>query len=218
MSEYEDTASATFRITRGTLDKEGPGLRGSMHDIDWFGILPLVVVIIVFVSLPLVIILSYAIFSGGMRWLLVLSSVTTLGLLSLYLMKRGVERQTVEGKAESPRTEYTGDLTGLTETAERASYGYAYSQGIIKQRIAGILIHKMADLHDMSQEDITKMLEKDNAGFVEDERLKEFLLNNWHGAENPEVTGSRQRKHSKERGERFMIEVNEVLDTMDVVL
>ncbi|MCK4266745.1 MAG: hypothetical protein KAX31_05645, partial [Thermoplasmata archaeon] len=66
MSEYEDTASATFRITRGTLDKEGPGLRGLMHDIDWFGILPLVVVIIVFVSLPLVIILSYAIFSGGM--------------------------------------------------------------------------------------------------------------------------------------------------------
>ena len=133
-------------------------------------------------------------------------------------MKRGVERQRVEGPAESPQTEYTGDLTDLTETVERASYGYAYSQGIIKQRIAGILIHKLADLLDTSQEDITKLLEKDDAGFVEDERIKEFLLKNWHGAENPEVTGSRLRKHSKERGKRFMIEVNEVLDTMDVVL
>jgi hypothetical protein len=219
MSEFEASTKTALSLSRRPEPKREKDLQYLiLHEMDWFSALTVIVVIILYITLPVSVIVSYTFFSGGMQWILILFTVTVLALLSIYLMKRGVRVVQLERPRVFTRAGYEGELTKLTDTMDRASSGYAYSQQLVKERLADILAKKLGKLRDLDQEEIDRMLEKGDTAFVGDEFLAQFLQLNWRGAENWDAKVRTQKGKSKERGRRFMLEIGEVIEAMEAIV
>lgn len=185
-------------------------------DADWGTILVSAIYIVAFGGLLAIGIFSYNIFSGGMRWLIALFLTSCLAVVSVLMMKRGVQRQKEDHVDKAPKTSFPGQLSDLTNIVERASSGFAYSQQLIRERAAEVLTDKARISKGMDDEDVARSLEQGDASFIKDEHLAKFLLENKRGADGWDEKVKREGR-SKESGRRFMVEINEILDRMEAM-
>jgi len=188
-----------------------------MGDASISSTLVLLITIIFFGTAPVLLILFFANYSGGMRWLISLGIVTFLGLLAIYLMKRGTRKKRVFDRKKDLQTEFTGQLTEVTEAVERGTSGYVYSQQIMRERLCENAINKLALARDMSEDEIITKLKKEDTEFIGDEILAKFLIKNRRGTKgwdkNLEGKG-----RSTERGNRFMTEIEIILDRIEEIV
>jgi membrane protein implicated in regulation of membrane protease activity len=178
----------------------------------------LVLTIIFFGTTPVVLILLFANYIGGMRWLLSLAIVTALGILALYLMKRGMKRKRKFDNKEEVQTEFPGQLTEVTDAVERGSIGYVYSQQLMRERLCEAIINKLALARDLSADEIITKLEKEDTEFIGDEILEIFLLDNRRGTKGWDETQLAGKGKSAERGKKFMIEIEVILDRIEEII
>ena len=173
--------------------------------------------IIFFGTVPVLLMLLFVNYSGGMRWLLTLAIVTVLGILAIYLMKRGTREKRVFEEKKDLQTEFRGQLTEITDAVDRGSTGYVYSQQLMRERLCENIINKLALARDLSEDEIIIKLEKDDTEFVGDEILERFLINNRRGNKGWDQNLAGQGK-STERGKRFMIEIEIILDRIEEIV
>ena len=178
----------------------------------------LILTIIFFGTVPIVMVLLLANYSGGMRWLLTLAIVTVLGVLALYLMKRGTLKKRTFDKKNDVQTEFTGQLTEATDAIERGFLGYVYSQQLMRERMCENIINKLALARDLSADEIITKLENDDTEFVGDEILEKFLIKNRRGTSGWDDTQFAGKGKSAERGKQFMTEIEIILDRIEEIV
>ena len=202
-----------------SLDREGDANRRSLDDMIYMvmgeatpgNILMMIFAVTFFGAAPLAMLFLFGTYSGGMGWLIVLGLVTAMGAVAVFLMSRGLARHPEAIPERIPMTRYPGKLTSLTETFERAGAGYIYSQQVIREKLCDIAIDKIALARDMDGEEIMSLLEKGDAGFTDDRFLSLFLLANRRGAKSQDEMLMQGKGKSKERGEKFILEIDEVM-------
>ena len=178
----------------------------------------LILTIIFFGTVPIVMVLLLANYSGGMRWLLTLAIVTVLGVLALYLMKRGTLKKRTFDKKNDVQTEFTGQLTEATDAIERGFLGYVYSQQLMRERMCENIINKLALARDLSADEIITKWENDDTEFVGDEILEKFLIKNRRGTSGWDDTQFAGKGKSAERGKQFMTEIEIILDRIEEIV
>ncbi len=178
----------------------------------------LLLTIIFFGTIPVVMVLLLANYSGGMRWLLTLAIVTALGFMALYLMKRGTLKKRTFDKKNDVQTEFTGQLTEATDAIERGFLGYVYSQQLMRERMCENIINKLALARDLSADEIITKLENDDTEFVGDEILEKFLIKNRRGTSGWDDTQFAGKGKSAERGKQFMTEIETILDRIEEIV
>ena len=178
----------------------------------------LLLTIIFFATVPVVMFLLFANYSGGMRWLLTLAIVTVLGILALYLMKRGTQKKRTFDEKKDVQTEFTGQLTEVTDAIERGSIGYVYSQQLMRERLCEAIINKLALARDLSADEILTKLENEDTEVVNDGILEKFLLKNRRGTSGWDDTQFAGKGKSAERGKMFMIEIEVILDRIEEII
>lgn len=171
--------------------------------------------VVLFAATPAAMLLLFGAYSDGMRWLIGLGLVTALGIVALYVMRMGLAKEPVRATGPGPRTEYTGQLSQLTDAFERAGEGYAYSQHLIRERLCEIIVAREAQSRDMGEEQIWDMVEAGRKGVIGDALLDRFLTENRRGAGGTGATISKGR--SRERGERFMAEVDLIIERVEAM-
>ncbi len=179
--------------------------------------LVLLITIILFGTVPAVMFLLFANYSGGMRWLLTLGICTFLGVLAIILMERGIRKKRLLIDSKEVKTEYPGQLTELNEAVGRGQAGYVYSQQMLRERLCETIIHKLALARDMSEEDIILMLEKGDYSIIDDELLAKFLEKYRRGSTGWDK-GLVGKGKSEERGRRFMDELDIILDRIEEIV
>lgn len=177
----------------------------------------LILTMVFFASAPVLLLLLFANYSGGMRWLLTLAMVTTLGILAVYLMKRGTMKSLVHEKRKDVQTEFRGQLTEVTAAVERGAAGYVYSQQMMRERLCENIINKLALARNLSTDEIITKLENGDTDFVGDDMLTKFLAKNRRGNENQEPILAGKGK-SAERGKKFMSEIELILDKIEEIV
>jgi hypothetical protein len=65
---------------------------------------------------------------------------------------------------------------------------------------------------------MTDMLESGNADFVGDEFLAKFLLANRRGVQGWEDVRDHAKGKSAERGRKFMLEIDEIMKSMEAII
>jgi len=188
-----------------------------MGDASVGNALALLFTIIFFATVPVVMVLLFANYSGGMRWLLTLGVVTTLGIMALYLMKRGVRRSSVLWEKNEAKTKFEGQLTHLTDLVERGSVGYVYSQQMLRERICEAIIIKLSVLRDIPEEEIIRQMDSDNYEIVGDDIIAKFLKMYRRGTKGWEKALDGKGK-SAERGKKFMVEIELILDRIEEIV
>ncbi len=178
----------------------------------------ILITIIFFATVPVLLILLFANYSGGMRWLLTLAIVTALGVLALYLMKRGIQKKRTFDEKNDVQTEYPGQLTEVTDAIERGSVGYVYSQQLMRERLCENIINKLALTRDISADEIITKLEDNDTEFVADEILEKFLIKNRRGTSGWDDTQFAGKGKSAERGKKFMTEIEVILDRIEEII
>ena len=188
-----------------------------MGDSGIVNALILLFTIIFFGTVPLLMVLLFANYSGGMRWLLTLGIVTILGFMAIYLMKRGMRRKRTYDDKKDAKTEFEGQLTEITEAVERGSIGYVYSQQLLRERLCEDIINKLALARDMSEEEIIDKLEAGNYEIIGDGLLIKFLEQNRRGKKgwDKDLVG---KGKSMDRGQKFMMEIEAILDRIEVII
>ena len=188
-----------------------------MGDASFASAIILLFTIIFFGTIPVVMILLFANYSGGMRWLITLGIVAIMGFLAVYLMKRGTRQRPNYDKKKEVKTEFIGQLTETNDAVERGSIGYVYSQQLLRERLCEDIINKLALARDMSEEEIISNLEKDNYDIVGDEMLAKFLKKFRRGTKgwDKDLVG---KGKSDERGQKFMIEIEVILDRIEEII
>ncbi|MCK5397751.1 MAG: hypothetical protein KAJ33_05840 [Thermoplasmata archaeon] len=188
-----------------------------MGDASISSALILLFTIIFFGTVPVVMIILFANYSGGMRWLVTLGIVTVLGFLAIFLMNRGLRRKRTYDEKGEVKTEFEGQLTEVTDAVERGSVGYVYSQQLLRERLCDDIVNKLALSRDMSEEEIINLLEADNYDIVGDKILAEFLEKNRRGTKDGYKDPVGKGK-SSERGQKFMIEIEVILDRIEEII
>ena len=188
-----------------------------MGDASISSALILLFTIIFFGTVPVVMIILFANYSGGMRWLVTLGIVTVLGILAIFLMNRGLRRKRTYDEKNDVKTEFEGQLTEVTDAVERGSVGYVYSQQLLRERLCDDIVNKLALSRDMSEEEIINELEVKNYDIVGDKILAEFLENNRRGTKDGYKDPVGKGK-SSERGQQFMIEIEVILDRIEEII
>lgn len=188
-----------------------------MGDATVADALILVFTMIFFGTVPVLMILLFANYSGGMRWLLTLAIVTVLGLMAIYLMKRGTREKRIFDEKKDVQTEFKGQLTEVTDAVERGATGYVYSQQLLRERLCESIINKLALARDLSEDEIIVKLKKNDTEFVGDEILACFLIKNRRGSKGWDQNLAGQGK-SSERGKQFMIEIEVILDRIEEIV
>lgn len=178
----------------------------------------LILALIFFGMAPVLLMLFFANYSGGFRWLLTLAIVTFLGLVAVYLMKRGTRVRKASLEKVEVQTEFPGQLTEVTEAVDRGGAGYVYSQQMLRERLCEDIIDKVALLRDLSRDEIITMLEKGKTDFIGDELIAKFLLRNRRGSKGWEETQFAGKGKSAERGQKFMVEIELILDGIEEIL
>ena len=188
-----------------------------MGDSSLTNALILVFTMIFFGTVPVVMILLFANYSGGMRWLLTLGIVALLGFMAVYLMKRGMRRKRTYDEKKEVKTEFEGQFTEVAEAVERGSIGYVYSQQLLRERLCEDIINKLALARDMSEEEILNQLEAGNHDIVGDQLLIQFLGQNRRGTGgwDKDLVG---KGKSTERGQKFMMEIEVILDRIEEII
>ncbi|MCK5310126.1 MAG: hypothetical protein KAJ64_05715, partial [Thermoplasmata archaeon] len=115
------------------------------------------------------------------------------------------------------KTEFEGQLTEVAEAVERGSVGYVYSQQLLRERLCEDIIQKLALARDMSEEEILDELEAGNHDLIGDELLLKFLEQNSRGTKswNKDLVGQGK---STERGQKFMMEIEVILDRIEEII
>ncbi len=177
-----------------------------------------ILVMVTFATVPVVMLILFANYSGGMRWLLTLAMVAGLGILAVYLMKRGTIKRRTLNEKNDVKTEFKGQLTEVTEAVSRSSSGYVYSQQLLRERMCENIINKLVLARDLSEDEIIAKLKKKDTSFVGDEILEIFLLDHRRGTSGWEDTQFAGKGKSAERGKNFMIEIEVILDRIEEIV
>lgn len=184
---------------------------------DWKGVLILVIYILAYGGIFAVGIFSFGFFSGGMRWLIVLFVVSALAVISILLMKRGVNIFPKNEESQDKITFFRGELADLTDIAERGRSGMAYSQQIIRERVVDLILDKVRLSQGLGEDEIKKALDRGDASFVGDDALAVFLLKNRREAAGWDEKVKGHKGKSGERGKNFIVEINEILNKMEAI-
>jgi hypothetical protein len=219
--DYEASAKGCVTIDRRVEKKKhsfDDFLYMLMGDATPANILVMIFTVCFFAATPLAMLMLFGTYSGGMGWLITLGAITAMGLVAIYLMKRGIKRQATLADEPEAKMSYPGELTGLTETFERAADGYVYSQQMIRERLCDITIDKIGLARDMDQDEIISRLEKGDASFVDDRFLAQFLKANRRGAQDLDEARMHGKGKSRERGAKFMLEIDEILKHMEEII
>jgi membrane protein implicated in regulation of membrane protease activity len=175
----------------------------------------LLLAIIFYAASPVALFLVFGAYSGGMRWIITLVVITTLAIVAIYLMKKGLRRQEHRAGKSEAQMEFSGELSSLTEALERASMGYVYSQQLLRERLCEGILDKLGSARALSEDEMVDKLNSGETDFVGDDVLAKFLMKNRRGAEGWEETQHIAGKgKSKERGGKFMVEIKVILDLM----
>jgi hypothetical protein len=219
--DYEASVKGCIVIDRRTEKKKhsfDDFLYMLMGDATPANILIMIFIVSFFAATPIAMLMLFGTYSGGMGWLITLGAITAMGLVAIYMMKRGIKRQAVLTDEREAKMSYPGELTGLTETFERAADGYVYSQQMIRERLCDITIDKIGLARDLDREEITSRLEKDDASFTDDKFLALFLKANRRGARDLDEARMHGKGRSKDRGAKFMLEIDEILIHMEEII
>ncbi|MCK4757729.1 MAG: hypothetical protein KAS67_04695 [Thermoplasmata archaeon] len=208
-SHLDITPSSTPACVRAELVSERLMGPAGMREI----VLNTLVIVfyLVLLSIPFV---SYAFVSGGMRWILVVAIVTSIGLYTVYVMNMGTQKKKWRYK-KAEKQLFSGELSRVNEIVKRGKVGYNYSQFLMKEMIAEALIYKIRLGRGMSAREIEKSLDDPEAfiGIVGDEELARFILDNWKKAAgwSDKVSLRKSDKEKAESGRKFMLEVEHIL-------
>jgi membrane protein implicated in regulation of membrane protease activity len=172
----------------------------------------------IFASVPMAMMLLMGSYSGGMRWMITLGMVAVMGFTAVYLMRRGTRMKRAPAEAKEPKTEFRGELTNLTDAANRASSGYVYSQQVLRERLCEDMLDKLGMVRDLGPDDMTAMLEAKDTSFVGDDVLARFLLENRRSTRGWEENKMQAKGKSAERGREFMIEIDEILRRTEAIV
>ena len=219
--DYESSVSAEISAERAIRGK-----RHAMEDIIFLimgdaslgSMLVMLFAIMFFGATPFAMLLVFGTGSGGMAWLITLALVAAMGFVAVYLMKRGVERKRAHHEKKAAQTEFRGELTSLTETVGRASTGYVYSQQMLRERLCEAMLNKLHTARDLDMDEMAAMLESKDAGFVGDEVLAKFLLDNRRGTTGWEDSQFQAKGKSAERGSKVMSEIDEIMRRMEAMV
>ncbi|MBA3046633.1 MAG: hypothetical protein KKH41_05425 [Candidatus Thermoplasmatota archaeon] len=219
--EYE--SSVTGEVS---AERRHSGKSRTMDDIMYAvmgeatpgNILVMIFAVVFFAATPVAMLLIFGTYSGGMRWLITLGIVAIMGFVAIYLMKHGIESTKKTRAVREPQTEFRGELTGLTETVDRAKGGYVYSQQMLRERLCDAMLEKVGLARDMDNDGMIAMLEAGNAEFVGDEYLANFLLANRRGVKGWDDTRMQAKGKSAERGKKFMLELDILLGKMEAIV
>jgi hypothetical protein len=188
-----------------------------MGDASPANMLVMVFAIIFFGATPVAMLMLFGTYSGGMRWLITLGTVTAMGFVAVYLMRRGLERRRAEAGAAAPQTEFRGQLTDVTDAMRRASSGYVYSQQVLRERLCEDIVNRAGMLRDLDPDEMARMLDRGDASFVGDEALGRFLLANRRGAASLDEAYANAEGKSAERGSKFMQEIDTIIGRMEAL-
>ncbi len=165
----------------------------------------------ILLSIPFV---SFAFVSGGMRWILVVGTVTAIGLYTVYVMNRGIQKREFESRVKD-RILFSGELSRVNDIVQRGSVGYSYSQYLMREMIAEALITRIRLGRGMTSREIENVLETPDRfrDIVGDEEMADFILGNWKKAEgwSDRVSRKKNDAQKKESAQRFMLEIDEIL-------
>lgn len=159
--------------------------------------------------------ISYAFASGGMQWIIVLLIITILALYIATTLRRGL--QPVE-KPERVVTGdfYTGDLARLTDSVKRGAEGYSYSQQVIREQIAEAIIHRIRLGRGITHEQMKKVMDDNLTTVVGDEEIMQFIQSNKKEAEGWSDKVSGRKRQGRADGERFLDEIEQILEKAEV--
>ena len=217
----ENSVKGIVSVNRKTEDK-----KNTLDDIIFMligdataaNIIMIIFAVGFFSAVPIAMLMVFGTYSGGMRWLISLGLIAAMAVVAIFLMKRGVAHQAENSAKVLAKTSYPGELTGLTEAFERAWAGYVYSQQIIRERLSDITIDKVALARDMGREEIVERLESSKGSVIEDVILSKFVRLNRRGAQKWEDSRTHGKGKSKERGEKFMLEIDDILSRMEALI
>lgn len=186
-------------------------------DADWSSIAVIFLYVFALGFLLVVGIFSYAFFSSGMQWVFVLFILSVIAFISVMFMKRGKKHKKTYKKQEPPQVVFFGELSKLTETLERAKGGFAYSQQLVRERIAEAIVDKARMGNNMDRDEIVIMLRERNTSFIGSEHLANFLMENKRELSKWDkmVKG---KGRSKESGKKFMREIDIVMKETEAML
>lgn len=209
-SHLEITPSSTPACVRGELPSErllGPS--GMREMIINTAVLAFYAVLL---SIPFI---SFAFVSGGMRWILVVGTVTAIGLYTVYVMNRGIQKRKFDTKKKD-KLLFSGELSRVNDIVHRGSVGYNYSQYLMREMIAEVLITKIRLGRGMTYREIEKTLETPERfrEIVADEEMTDFILDNWKKAEGWSDKVSSKRMNDSQKaasGRNFILEIDEIL-------
>ena len=88
----------------------------------------------------------------------------------------------------------------------------------MRERLCENIINKLALARDLSEDEIITKLEADDTEFVRDEILAKFLMMNRRGNKGWEDVQLAGKGKSTERGQRFMNEIEVILDRIEEIV
>ncbi|MDO9537586.1 MAG: hypothetical protein Q7J68_04630 [Thermoplasmata archaeon] len=219
--EFESSVKAMVSAERGTKGK-GHALEDILYivmgEASLANAFVMICAMIFFATIPLAMIFLFGAYSGGMRWLITLGTITVMGFVAIYLMKRGTKSGRKGQADKKAQTIFPGELTGLTETVERGAAGYAYSQQVIRERLCESSLNKLGLARDLDLEEMIARLDRGEGSFVGDEVLARFIASNRRGTENGGDQIAQAKGKSAERGRKFMIEIEDIIKRMEATV
>lgn len=162
-------------------------------------------------------IFSYAFISGGMQWILVLFILTIIAVLFVLFIRRGIRIRKAKTKSKPPQEVFTGELVELTETLGRAKGGFSYSQQLVRERIAEAIVDKVRAGGNLDRDEVLILLKEGDTSFIGNEHLARFLLENKRELSKWDKR-AKKKSGSKERGRRFMTEIDNVMKETEAML
>lgn len=189
-----------------------------MGDASPANMVVMVFAILFFAATPIAMLMLFGTYSGGMRWLITLGTVTAMGFVALYLMRRGLDRRRERAERAGPQTEFRGQLTDVCDAMDRASSGYVYSQQVLRERLCEDIVNRAGLLRNLDADEMGGMLDRGDARFVGDEVLGKFLLANRRGAASLDEAYANAQGKSAERGRKFMEEIDLIVSRMEALV
>ena len=195
--------------------RAGPATERISAPLDFRELVINIAVLVFYGVILLIPFISFAFVSGGMRWIIVVGVVTGIGLYTIYIMHRGIQKRKFDQK-EKEQILFSGELSRVNDIVQRGSVGYNYSQHLLREMIAEALIIKVRGGRGMTYREIEKTLETPDKfrDIVGDVEMANFIMDNWKKAEgwSEKVLKKKNDTQKKESGQKFILEINKILE------
>ncbi len=171
---------------------------------------------LILLSIPFI---SISFVSGGMRWIMVVLTTAAIGLYTIYIMNIGIQKK-IWKRTILEKKYFSGELSRVNDIITRGAGGYSYSQQLMKEMMTEAIIDKIRLGRGMTTREIEKALEDPDRfrEIVDNDDLATFILANQKKAEgwSDRIARKKNDREKKESGRKFMLEIKEILDKVEV--